>query len=264
MKIDIASIIAMPKQIRFEYLRAKESELINTKKSTPHVFEMKESIFTDETANKSAISEQLTSATALIFETKILKSYNEKIFQMYQSNGINQHSIGLQYINLALAINDPEDFDHFKTWNEYFPQIINKQKATDYGFFFAVKEYKLIENSSVLFGANELTPTLSIEKIDENTLLVKVVANTANWMDEQNDVLLPGSAKKSIKERKNRIPHLIDHNYSVASKVGEVKDIYEETLDLSTFIKAANIAPENKNEPQNALDYQYLINNFKF
>lgn len=264
MKIDIASIIAMPKQVRFEYLRAKEHELINTKKSTPHVFEMKESIFTEEVTTKSAISERLTSATALIFETKVLKSYNEKIFQMYSANGINQHSIGLQYINLSLALNDPEDFDHFKTWNEYFNQIINKSKATDYGFFFVVKEYKLIENSSVLFGANELTPTLSTEKIDDNTLLVKVVANTANWMDEQNDVLIPGSAKKSIRERKNRIPHLIDHTYSVTSKIGEVQNIYEQTLDLNTFIKAAHVAPENITEPLKALDYQYLINNFKF
>jgi hypothetical protein len=260
MKIDIKSILAMPLQERFKYLRENESSLIATKKSTPHIFEMKESVFNDD-VSKSALTDQLNAVTALIFETKVLKSYNEKIFQMYAANGINQHSIGLQYINLSLALNDPEDLDRYKTWNDYFSQIINKSRATDYGFFFAVKEYKLIENSSVLFGANEMTPTLSIQKIDDNSILVKVVANTANWMDEQNDVLLPGSAKKSIKERKNRIPHLIDHDYSVASKVGEVQNIYEEIINLNTYIKAANVAPENIEPQSKALDYDYIINN---
>ena len=98
--------------------------------------------------------------TVLIFVTDVYKSYNEQIYNQYKENKINQHSIGLQYIDMQLAINDPNDAKYYDVWNKYFDQIINKEKAINEGYFWAVKEYKLLENSSVLFGANELTPTL--------------------------------------------------------------------------------------------------------
>lgn len=97
---------------------------------------------------------------AVVFTTDIYKSYNEKIFNQYKLGNVNQHSIGLQYLQLELALNDENDTEHFAVWNKYIDLIINKQKAMDQGFFWAVKEYKLFENSAVLFGSNELTPTL--------------------------------------------------------------------------------------------------------
>jgi len=100
-------------------------------------------------------------ANVLIFETNILKDYNENIFNQYKNGGINQHSIGLRYINMVLAMNDINDPEHLKNWNEYINQAINRDVAEKNGFFWVVKEYKLIENSAVLFGANEITPTLS-------------------------------------------------------------------------------------------------------
>jgi hypothetical protein len=100
-------------------------------------------------------------ANVLIFETNILKDYNENIFNQYKNGGINQHSIGLRYINMVLAMNDVNDPEHLKNWNEYINQAINRDVAEKNGFFWVVKEYKLIENSAVLFGANEITPTLS-------------------------------------------------------------------------------------------------------
>jgi hypothetical protein len=73
---------------------------------------------------------------------------------------VNQHSIGLQYVKLSLAINDEDYKEEFEVWNKYNEQIINKDKAEANGFFWAVQEIKLIENSAVLFGSNEITPTL--------------------------------------------------------------------------------------------------------
>ncbi len=73
---------------------------------------------------------------------------------------INQHSIGLKYIKIALAINDEDYKEEFEVWNKYFENVINKDKAEVNGFFWAVQEIKLIENSAVLFGSNEVTPTL--------------------------------------------------------------------------------------------------------
>jgi hypothetical protein len=114
-------------------------------------------------------------ASVLIFETDVRKDYNENIYNQYKNNGITQHSIGLRYINMVLAMNDVNDPEHLKNWNEYINQAINKEVALSTGYFWIVKEYKLIENSAVLFGANELTPTLRVTQgksieYDENYL----------------------------------------------------------------------------------------------
>jgi len=99
---------------------------------------------------------------ALIFETDVIKSYNEKIFNQYRLGKINQHSIGLNYVQLILAVNDPQDSEHYENWRKYIDSAINKSVALDEGYFFIVKELKLIEVSAVLAGANEITPTLEI------------------------------------------------------------------------------------------------------
>jgi len=100
------------------------------------------------------------STQGIVFITDIKKSYNEKVFLQYKEGRINQHSIGLQYLDLELAINDEESEKEFDFWNKYFDQIINKEKAEELGFFWVVKEIRLLENSAVLFGSNEITPTL--------------------------------------------------------------------------------------------------------
>jgi hypothetical protein len=40
---------------------------------------------------------------------------------------------------------------------------LNKNIADEYGFFWVVTEIKLLECSCVLFGANEITPTLEVK-----------------------------------------------------------------------------------------------------
>jgi len=108
---------------------------------------------------------------ALIFITDVYKSYNEKIFNQYKLGKVNQHSIGMQYVQLALAINDKEEKEEFNTWEKYYDQVINKDKADEYGFFWAVSEIKLLENSAVLFGSNEITPTLQEETKIETSIV---------------------------------------------------------------------------------------------
>jgi hypothetical protein len=100
------------------------------------------------------------STQAIVFITDVIKSYNEKVFNQYKLGKINQHSIGLQYVKLDLAINDESSEKEFDFWNKYYPQVINKDAADERGFFWVVQEIKLIENSAVLFGSNIITPTL--------------------------------------------------------------------------------------------------------
>jgi hypothetical protein len=99
---------------------------------------------------------------SIIFNTDILKSYNQQIFEQYARGQINQHSIGLEYEVLLLAINSAEDYykEEFANWNKYLERVINKEDAEESGYFWVVPEYKLMENSCVLWGANRLTPTL--------------------------------------------------------------------------------------------------------
>ena len=61
-------------------------------------------------------------------------------------------------------MNDQNSPEALIEWNKYINQAINKQMAIDAGFFWVVKEFVLIENSAVLFGANEITPTLEVRE----------------------------------------------------------------------------------------------------
>ena len=104
----------------------------------------------------------------IVFTTEIKKAYNEKIFYFYKTGKINQHSIGLQYIKLLLCINDDSEEVEFANWNKYIDLVINKEYVESKGYFWAVPEIRLLENSCVLFGANELTPTLDVKMDTED------------------------------------------------------------------------------------------------
>jgi hypothetical protein len=104
---------------------------------------------------------------ALFMDSNIIKDYNSVIFDQYLSCDIDQHSVGMMYVQLDLAVNDPEMKSEFSVWNKYIDLIGNKEKAIDQGFFWAVKEAKLVEISCVLQGSNELTPTVENEPEEE-------------------------------------------------------------------------------------------------
>lgn len=108
---------------------------------------------------------------ALIFETRIRKDYNEQVFNFYKAGKITQHSIGLTYTKLRLALNSSVEDDKAEkeVWDKYYPSILNKELADKKGYFWAVEEIDVRENSAVLFGSNALTPTLSITKNESLT-----------------------------------------------------------------------------------------------
>lgn len=103
----------------------------------------------------------------LVMDSNVLKCYDEKLFYQYLNNDIDQHSVGIIYVKLVLCINDPENTEKFKNWNSYFTSVINKDDVLAQGYFFAVTEVKLLEVSAVLWGSNELTPTIATTPIVE-------------------------------------------------------------------------------------------------
>jgi len=100
------------------------------------------------------------STTVLLAESEIAKSLNEKVFDFYVNNEIDQHSVGMIYQKLSLAVNDEDYKEEYATWNSYIDKLGNKEEAEKQGYFWAVTEAKLIEYSAVLMGSNELTPTV--------------------------------------------------------------------------------------------------------
>lgn len=104
--------------------------------------------------------------TSLIGISNIMKEYNALIYNQYLQGKITQHSVSMQYVKIALAVNDPEYKEEFATWSTYAPRIGNIEKALEIGYFWAVTEAKLIEISAVIAGSNELTPTIEPQKYE--------------------------------------------------------------------------------------------------
>ena len=100
---------------------------------------------------------------ALVFDSTILKERNEYMLNQYLKGWVKNHSVGMRYVNIVLCINDASHGAEFEAWEKYYPMIINKERADDLGFLWAVKEAKVIEGSAVPLGSNVITPTMSVE-----------------------------------------------------------------------------------------------------
>jgi len=108
---------------------------------------------------------------ALLLDVEIERAKNELVFNEYKNHNINQHSVGMYYVKIDLAIDNPDDKDAYALYRKYLPQIGNADKVEKQGYFFAVQEAKLKETSAVLMGSNDLTGIFdnnkSIKTIDE-------------------------------------------------------------------------------------------------
>ena len=120
----------------------------------------KQVMWTDLGVNK------VGTTTVVAMDTKILKDYNPMMFTQYKEGDVDQHSVGMYYVKVELAVNDAEEIEEHKVWNEYINDIGNKELAEENGYFWAVKEAKLIEISAVLEGSNTLTPTIEAKDIE--------------------------------------------------------------------------------------------------
>jgi hypothetical protein len=106
---------------------------------------------------------------ALVFESTVKKDVNEFMFGRYKNKKVKNHSVGMHYVKLALAINDENYLSEKAVWDKYYPDIANKQTADDAGYFWAVTEAKVIEGSAVPIGSNSITPTLEIKEPPQGT-----------------------------------------------------------------------------------------------
>lgn len=97
---------------------------------------------------------------ALVFESNIRKSRNEFMLEQYANGFVKQHSVGMRYVKLILAMDDENYGAEFEAWEKYYGDVANSEEADKYGYFWVVKEAKVIEGSAVVLGSNWVTPTL--------------------------------------------------------------------------------------------------------
>lgn len=107
----------------------------------------------------------------LIMSSKVEKEDNPYMFDKYIKGKVKNHSAGLRYVDVEFAINSEADWakEEKVVWDKYYPCIINKEDVDERGYFLAVKEQKIIENSAVLKGSNPATPTISVEPVADTS-----------------------------------------------------------------------------------------------
>ena len=106
---------------------------------------------------------------ALIFDSVIEKKRNEFMFKQYANGWVKNHSVGMRYVKIDLAINSESEWDkdEKEIWDKYYSVIANKEVADERGYFWVVSEAKVIEGSAVVMGSNSATPTISVENKEE-------------------------------------------------------------------------------------------------
>lgn len=116
---------------------------------------------------------------ALVFYATIHKDRNPYMFNQYAKGYVKEHSAGLRYVQVELAINSEAEWDKEEkaVWDKYFPLIANKEEAEEKGYFWAVTEQKIIEGSAVVKGSNFATPTISVEPVADTSTPSQVSAS---------------------------------------------------------------------------------------
>jgi hypothetical protein len=99
---------------------------------------------------------------ALIFNSKIAKEDNPYMFEKYLKGKVKNHSVGMRYVKIYLAANNPKYKEEYDIWEKYISEVSNRDTAEEKGYFWAVTEAKILEGSAVLMGSNWATPTLDV------------------------------------------------------------------------------------------------------
>ena len=120
------------------------------------------------------------STQALVFDSTVKRERNPYMFDQYSKGYVNNHSVGMRYVKIFMAIDDERYEDEKAVWDKYYPEIINKEMADASGVFWAVTEAKAVEGSAVPMGSNPITPTQSIKREPSKGTPPKAVSDTFN------------------------------------------------------------------------------------
>lgn len=88
------------------------------------------------------------------------------MFDAYKNGEVNQHSVGMMYVNYDIAWYDESSQKEMDFFNEMKAKSINPEVAEDAGYIWIVYEAKKREGSAVVFGSNSITPTISVKNYE--------------------------------------------------------------------------------------------------
>jgi hypothetical protein len=135
----------------------------------------------------------LGNTQALVFDSNVKESRNKYMFDQYKQGFVNNHSVGMRYVKMELAVNDEEYEKEKNFYDKYIEQVINRKDAEDLGYFWVVTEAKVIEGSAVPMGSNPITPTINIKEpsilsmIDKMGTQAKAAEGTFSIIDAINN-----------------------------------------------------------------------------
>jgi len=122
---------------------------------------------------KSLGLDAIGSTQALIFDSVVKESRNKYMFNEYKNGHVTNHSVGMRYVKIELAIND-KDYEKEKDfYDKYITQVVNSDDAEKLGYFWVVTEAKAIEGSAVPMGSNPITPTINTKNEPSLLQLIK-------------------------------------------------------------------------------------------
>jgi hypothetical protein len=103
---------------------------------------------------------------ALIFESTIDRLRNGFMLKQYANGWVKNHSVGMRYVDMELAINSEAEYDkeYKELWDKYYPVVANKELADERGYMWIVSQAKIVEGSAVVMGSNSATPTLETKE----------------------------------------------------------------------------------------------------
>ena len=114
---------------------------------------------------------------------------NPEMEDRYLKGHVKYHSVGMIYVDFVLCANTDSKYmrEEKDNYEQYITQAINPEVAEEYGYFWAVKEAKEVEGSSVVRGSCPATPTISI--FTESEKFTSVDDNTDKSKGSSDDTL---------------------------------------------------------------------------
>lgn len=106
---------------------------------------------------------------ALIFDATIKRNKTPEMFDRYKDKEVDNHSVGMRYVKVLLAINNKDYGNEHDVWEKHIDKVINRAAAEAKGYMWIVKEAIPVEGSAVPLGSNFVTPTLSVSKSEPDT-----------------------------------------------------------------------------------------------
>jgi len=124
-------------------------------------------------------------------EFVLSKANQPLMFEKYASGEVEQHSVGMMYVDYDIAYYDEESQKEMDFFEDTLKKCINPEIAKEYGIVWVIREAKKREGSPVVFASNPLTPTLSVKNYEPGLVTTRNIEpqKSTRELDELNKLL---------------------------------------------------------------------------